>query len=131
MANVATARTPVGMAMSSGLQGFSQVTPVVCTFDTLSSALTIYTPAAGNHAAIIGLVYQEASAHSLTITAGSTALVTLERPASAQIIHPVGTTGFIAIGAKGEALALTCTTAVISTLLAYVVEFPSINFNAR
>lgn len=132
MANVATARTAIPMAMSTGKQGFSRVTPVVCTFDTTSSDLTIYTPSiATNYAAIIGLVYQEALAHSLAITAGSTVLVTLERPANDSIVQTVGTGGFLVIGGVGEALKLRCETAAISSLLVYVVEFPSLNFNAR
>ena len=82
MANTATARSAVPVALKEGF-GYAKVTPVVCTFDTLATDLTIFTPTVStNYAAIVGLVYQEASAHSLTITAGSTVLVTLEVPAS-------------------------------------------------
>lgn len=132
MANVATALDPIPMAMSTGQQGFSQVTPVICTFDTTASALTIFTPTlTTNYPALIGLVYQDASAHTLTITSGSTAYVTLERTTYDGAALPLGTSGFIVIGQPGEALKLTCGTAAISTLLAYCCEFPSLNFNSR
>lgn len=127
MANVATALSPIPVTWSGRNGGYGEITPVVCTFDTLSTALTIYTPATGNYAAITGLVYQEADAHSLTITSGSTDLVTLERAANDSAGMPVGSGGFIVVGEQGEALKLTCTTATVATLLAYVVEFPRIN----
>lgn len=129
MANTATARTPIPMAMSSGQQGFSQVTPVVCTFDTIDADLTIFTPAkTTNHAAIIGLVYQEADAHTLTIKCGSTTMVALQRTTFDGAGLPLGTGGFLVVGGEGEALILRCGTAAVGTLLAYCVEFPSLNF---
>lgn len=132
MANVATSLTAIPMAMSTGRQGFSQVTPVVCTFDTTGSDLTIFTPAlTTNYGAIIGLVYQEASAHTLTIKSGATTYVTFERTTFDGMYEPVGQGGFLIIGGKGEALKLNCGTAAISTLLAYCCEFPSLNFNTR
>lgn len=132
MANTATALTPIPMAMSTGQQGFSQVTPVVCTFDTLASDLTIFTPAiATNHAAIVAMLYQEADAHTLTLTAGTTQLVTLQRDTYGGVGLSLGTGGFIIVGGAGEALKIQCGTAVIATMLVYCVEFPSLNFNNR
>jgi hypothetical protein len=132
MANVATTLTAIPMAMSTGLQGFSKITPVVCTFDTTGADLTIFTPELStNYAAIVGLVYEEASAHSLTVKSGSTTYVTLERTTFDGAALSVGTSGFIIIGGRGEALKLNCGTAPISSLLAYCCEFPSLNFNNR
>ncbi len=129
MANVATALTPIPMAMSTGRQGFSQVTPVVCTFDTTGADLTIFTPTIATHyGAIIALLYQESSAHSLTIKSGTTTYVTLERNTYEGAALPLGTGGFLIVGGQGEALKLNCGTAAISTLLAYCCEFPSLNF---
>lgn len=128
MANAATPRTPVPVQLSGLFKGYQSVTPIVCTFDTLASDLTIYTPAASNYAAIVGLVYQEADAHNLVITSGSTALVTLQRAANDGIGFAVGSGGLLFVGGLGEALKLQCTTAVIATLLVYVAEFPKINF---
>lgn len=131
MANVATALSPVPMAMSTGRMGFSQITPVVCTFDTTGSDLTIFTPAlTTNYGAIIGMVYEEASAHTLTIKSGSTTLVTFERTTFDGMYLPVGQNGFLALGNKGEALKLNCGTAAVSSMLVYCCEFPSLNFNA-
>ena len=132
MANVATTLTAIPMAMSTGRQGFSKVTPVVCTFDTTGEDLTVFTPAlATNYAAIIGMVYQESSAHSLTITSGTTVYVTLESTTFSGVGLPIGTGGFFVIGGKGEALKIQCGTNAISSMLIYCVEFPSLNFNNR
>lgn len=132
MANVATAQTAIQMAMSSGQQGFSQVTPIVCTFDTLATDLTIFTPSiATNYGAIIGMLYQDASAHTITFTSGTTAYVTLERTTYDGIGLPLGTGGFLFVGARGAAIKIQCGTALISTMLIHCVEFPSLNFNNR
>lgn len=132
MANVATTLSAIPMAMSSGKQGFSQVTPVVCTFDTLNTDLTIFTPAlATNYAAIIAMLYEEASAHTLTLTSGSTQYVTLERTTFDGIGLPLGTEGFIIVGGLGQALKIQCGTAVISSMLVYCCEFPSLNFAGK
>lgn len=125
MANVATARTAVPVALKADI-GFSRITPVVCTFDTIDTDLTVYTPASTSIAAIVGLTYQEASAHSLIITAGSTVLVTLEVPASGGLVNiPVGQGPFV-IGGVGEALKIKCGTAAAGSVLLYCAEFTSL-----
>ena len=129
MANVATALTAIPMAMSSGKQGFSQITPVLATFDTIDSDLTVFTPSlTTNYPAIISMTYQEASAHTLTLKSGTTTYVALERNAGDGAGLPVGTGGFLMIGQKGEALKVRCGTAAVSTMLLYCCEFPSLNF---
>ena len=132
MANVATALPTVPMAMSSGRQGFSQVTPVVVTMDTVASDLTVYTPSIStNYAAIIGISYNNALAHTLTIKSNTTTLVTYSLTTFQGLSEPFGTGGFIAIGKKGEALKINAGTNPILSALLYVVEFPSLNFNTR
>lgn len=132
MANTATTLTAIPMAMASGQQGFSQVTPVVCTFDTVDSDLTVFTPALTTHyAAIVGMLYEEASAHTLTIKSDTTTLVTLERSAYEGVGLPLGTSGFIVVGALGKALKIRCGTAAVSSMLLYCVEFPSLNFHGK
>lgn len=123
MANTATARSAVPVALKEGY-GYAKVTPVVCTFDTTGSDLTVFTPTVStNYAAIVGLVYQEASAHSLTITAGSTVLVTLEVPASGGLVKSSLCDGPLIVGGQGEALKIQCGTAAVSTMLVYCAEF--------
>jgi hypothetical protein len=131
MANTATALTKIPVQVSADFKGYQSITPVACTFDTLALDLTIYTPAAANYAAIVGLVYQEADAHNLVITSGSTVLVTLQRAANDSAGLPVGAGGCLIVGGLGQALKLQCTTAVIASLLVYVAEFPKINFLGR
>ena len=132
MANTATTLTAIPMAMSSGRMGFSKVTPVVCTFDTTGADLTVFTPTLStNYAAIIGMIYEEASAHTLILKSGTTTYVTLERTSYDGVGLPLGTGGFFIIGAIGEALKIQCGTAAVSSMLLYCVEFPSLNFNAR
>ena len=124
MANVATARTAVPIALKADY-GFSKITPVVCTFDTIGSDLTVYTPSTGNYAAIVGLVYQESSAHTLTFTAGSTVLVTLEAPASGSVVKSdLGR--LLVVGGASEALKIQCGTAAVSSMLVYCAEFKSL-----
>ncbi len=123
MANVATARTAVPVALKEGF-GYAKVTPVICSFDTTGSDLTVFTPTVStNYAAIVGMVYQEASAHSLTITAGSTALVTLEVPASGGLVKSSLCDGPLIVGGQGEALKIQCGTAAVSSMLLYCAEF--------
>lgn len=129
MANVATTLTAIPMAMSSGKQGFSQITPVIVTMDTTGADLTVFTPSlTTNYPAIISLTYQESSAHTLKFTSGTTVYVTLERSAGDGAGLPVGTGGFVLIGQKGEALKIQCGTNAISSMLLYCCEFPSLCF---
>lgn len=128
MVNVATAQTslPIGFK-HSGMGSF--VVPVICTFDTIDSDLTIYTPSdADAYAALVGLQYAEASAHSLTVKSGTTTLVTYEMPASSGRDCPIENGLILSALAKNEALKLRCGTAVISTLIAYVLEYKQIQF---
>lgn len=128
MANVATAGSPLPIGFKhSGMGSF--VVPVICTFDTTASDLTIYTPSdADAFCALVGLQYAETSAHSLTVKSGSTTLVTYEMPASSGRDCPIGNGLTLSSLVKGEALKLSCGTAVISTLLAYVLEYKQIQF---
>lgn len=129
MANTATALTPIPMAMSTGRQGFSQVTPVVCTFDTTGSDLTVFTPTLStNYGAIIAMLYESANAHNLILKSGTTTYVTLERTTYDGMGAPLGTGGFLIVGGRGEALKIQCGSAVVASMLVYCVEFPSLNF---
>lgn len=119
MANTATARTkiPVNFAKSS----IVGVTPVIVSIDTTSSDLTIYTPAADKHAAIVGMIYTDSTSHNLTIKAGSTSLVTLEMAANMGIFMKLdGSLG--PCGGRGETLVLN-SDAAISSMLVYIAEF--------
>lgn len=122
MANAATARSAIPIACTRDI-GYSRVTPVVCTFDTIDSDLTIYTPNAARYAAIVGIVYQESAAHSLSFIAGSTTLVTLEVPANGPAYRVALGEGPIIVGGLGEALRLRCGTAAVSTVIVYCAEF--------
>jgi hypothetical protein len=128
MANVATALPAIPVALNSNYGGYSKVTPVVCTFDTTASDLTIYTPTATNYAAIVGIVYEDASAHSLVFTSGSTVLVTLERTTFEGLSLPIGMSGPLIVGKFGEALKIQCVTAAVSSMLVYVAEFSQLTF---
>lgn len=99
-----------------------------CVFDTADAALTVHTPGTGRYWAITGIHYAEASAHTLTVTSGSTVLAAFENAANTVIHEPVGRI-WLCAAVAAEALKLTCSTAVVSTLLLYVQEFEYLDFN--
>lgn len=123
MANVATAQSPLPIEYGHNGAGNSFIIPVIVTMDTTGADLTIYTPAATNFAAIVGIKYSEASAHSLIFKSGSTTLVTLEQAANTVVNHGVGQGIYLAGLAKGDALKINAGTAAVSSILFYVMEF--------
>jgi hypothetical protein len=121
MANSSTLvqKLPCSFASAS----FSQVFQYAVVFDTLTSDLTIHTPATGNRAAVVGVLYAEADAHNLIWKSASTTLVTLQMPASSGQFKGCGPgDGAIVIAKVNEALIAQVTTAVISSMLVYVAE---------
>ena len=123
MAYVATAQNPLPIEYGHNGAGNSFFVPVVITMDTAASDLTVYTPAAGNFWAIVGIHYTNALAHSLVIKSGSTILTTKVYPASSTVQHAVGQ-GLYACGlAKGDAIKISATTNPILSVLIYVMEF--------
>ncbi len=127
MPNLATAQAaiPVGYK-HSGLGAY--IIPILCTFDTADSDLTIYTPQEDCYLALVGLQYSEADAHSLTIKSGSTTLITYQMPANSGKDFGIGNGLLCSSLAKGEALKLRCTTATIATILAHVMEYKQLQF---
>lgn len=126
MANVATAQTPLQVGFKhSGMGGF--IVPVICSFDTVDSDLTIYTPTdADAYLALVGLQYAEASAHSLTIKSDTTTLITYEMPVNSIRDLPIGDRILLSTLAKGVPLKFRCGTAGITSLLAHVMEYKNI-----
>lgn len=123
MANVATAQSPLPIEYGHNGAGNSFVVPVLVTMDTAASDLTVYTPAAGNFWAIVGIKYCNLLTHSLVIKSGTTTISTQVFPASAIINHNVGQ-GLYACGlAKGATLVINATTNPILSVLIYVMEF--------
>lgn len=88
--------------------------------DGSSGPETILTPATGNSIALCGMLYQEATAHNLTLYSGANIHVTLERVANDGLYLPLGKPAFATIA--GEALRIDAS-AAISSMLLYVVEF--------
>lgn len=121
MANTATALTPIRVRMRAG-QAKSLVTPVVVAFDTIDSDLTVFTPAAERYAAVLGMRYSEASAHSLVWKSpAATTLLTEERTTFSGAFDRLGRP--IIIGQAGQALIMRCGTAAITSALLYIAEF--------
>jgi hypothetical protein len=124
MSNAATALT----ALPVKLYGSTKVTPIVCTFDTISTDLTVYTPGSGKFAAIVGWQYAEATAHNLTVTSGTTALATFEIPASSGRDDKIGQ-GVVICTNPGEALKIQVSAAV-SYMVVYIVETDRLYFDS-
>lgn len=126
MANTATALGTIPGGIRR-LGNGCQTVAYLCAFDTTGSALTVHSPDSARYWAIVGIHYAEATAHSLTITAGSTDLVVLENAANTVIHEPCGRI-WLASPVLGGALKITCGTAAVSSLLVYVQEFETLEF---
>lgn len=96
------------------------VFPVLVSIDTLDEDLTVYTPAAGASAAIVGWQYAVAAAHGLTVKSGATSLVTYQMPANSGRNDAIQGDPIIE-GGVGEALKIASSAAIPSMLL-YVAE---------
>lgn len=97
---------------------------LLCNFDTLASALTVFTPDSDKLWGIAGILYSHTAAHNLTFTSGSTDIVTLPMNAGG-LAKGVGVgDGILVSGlAIGDALKLTIGTALVAQILLYVVQF--------
>lgn len=120
MANTATALTPIDILIGKTGKG-GLVVPYVVVFDTTASDLTVHTPASDTYAAIIGIQYAEASAHTFTVKSNTTTLVAYEMPANSGKYSELGK--IVVAAKKGESLVIRADTAVISSMLLYVAEF--------
>lgn len=107
---------------------FTEVLQYKVTIDTLSTDLTIHTPAAGNRVGIMGIIYTEADAASLEFKTASTSLLTLEMPASSGIVKEISSLPLPIITKAGEALKINVTGNNISTMLLVVAEFSTLRF---
>lgn len=122
MANAASAQTAIPIGYSATLGGV-KTTPVIVTFDTTASDLTVYTPAATKYWAIAGLSYCEGDAHSLIIKSGSTTLTTYEFAANSGPAFKLGD-GIVLTGLTvGGTLVLRTATANPVPFTIYVQEF--------
>lgn len=117
MANSATAKTPLPISV----WGVTSVTPVEVVLDTTGSDLTIFTPATGNMAAIVGVNYGETTAHTLTFTSGSDAEVVFEFGANSGISQGIGRELFY-VGQPGNAIKIQTSVAITGAMLFYVIE---------
>jgi len=92
-------------------------------FDTLASNLTVHTASASTQrVALLGCVYSEADAHSLTWKSGTTTLVTLQRTTFQGDNQGLGLNGPTIITVAGENLVVENTTSLIPTMIVYVAE---------
>lgn len=122
MANSSTLIQSFPCAFGSG--GFVNVYQYKVIFDTLTSNLTIHTPsAATKRCALVGCLYQEADAHSISWKTDTTTLVTLQQPVFGGQSQSLGLGNGVSIITKaGEALIAENLTATVATMLVYVAE---------
>lgn len=85
---------------------------------------TIHTPSAGNYAAIVSILFVEATATNLAFISGSDTLVTLELPANAGISKDLSKKP-IFIGEESAAIKLNASVGVSSVLIG-VMEFSAL-----
>ena len=123
MANAATAQTAIPVIIPDS--DITKVVPVVITVDTVDSDIIILSPAAGKHAALLGLQYAESDAHTLTIKDQGTTLVTYQLAADKGFSVPISKQPMHVTG-EGNDLIFSVGTAVVSTMVAYVAEFDTL-----
>lgn len=122
MANAATAQT----ALPINVFGVN-VVPYVISIDTVDTDLTIRTPANTNAiAAVVGLMFSEGTAATVTFKTGNTTLSGLELAANQGLYLPVAKQVYIATQ-PGEALKVR-SSAAITNMLMFVVETSRIIF---
>ena len=123
MANTATQLNPLNM--QNGLS--RAITPIVVSFDTINSDLTIYTPdKAQKMVAVVGMAASNTTASNLTVKSGSTTLVTLQLAANQGIYHPIGKPIFVT--QPGQALVMQVSAQPFTALI-YVVQGDNFAFN--
>ena len=98
-----------------------KITPVQVTFDVTAGDETLYTPASGNFAALVGMVLGDTTAANITFTSGSTVLAIVERAANdTPLIVPINRP--ILLGQVGEAFKM-ASSAAISDAMLYFTEY--------
>ena len=107
-------------SMTAYLCGKKTVKKIEAAFDTTGTLLTIYTPAAGSHAVLVGMAFSEGTATNLSLASASTVESTLELAANQGALVGIGTKPLYFTD-KGEALQAKVSAATTSILF-YVTE---------
>lgn len=120
MANNITFSEPLMISLKdSGVGGKLMRMGVI--MDTPTSDFTLYTPAAENYAALVGIVYGETTASSLTFKSSTTTICVMERSSNSFLAIP--TDKPLLIGGKGEPLVLNVSVAITGTIFLTIAEF--------
>jgi len=104
--------------------GPQQATLVV--IDTINTDLTLFSPASGKMACVMGVEYLEADAHNLMFKSGTTEHVTFQMPANSGMQVPIGNPMFCTLA--GEDLVIQSSVA-ISKMLFYITEISKIKLD--
>lgn len=121
MANSSTLIQKIPCSFSPA--GFSQVYQYKVVFDTLTSNLTVHAASsATQRVALLGCIYSEADAHSLSWKSGTTTLVTLQKTTFSGANDALGLTGPTVVTVAGENLVAENLTSAIATMIVYVAE---------
>jgi hypothetical protein len=123
MVNTATAQTALPIHTKSvGLD----IVPHVVTIDTVDTDLTIVTPTGTAMACVVGIMFSEGTAGTLTFKSGTTTLMALELAANQGLFLPLGDQIYFATQ-PGEALKIRSTVA-ITNMLIYVASTSKVVF---
>lgn len=123
MSNTATAQT----ALPITTRGVGvNVTPYVIAIDTVDTDLTIVTPTGTAMACVVGMMFSEGTAGTLTFKSGTTTLMALELAANQGLFLPLGDQVYFATQ-PAEALKIRSSVA-ITNMLVYVASTSRVVF---
>ena len=114
MANTSTLLTTLPIK----LYGSTAVYMYTVAIDTINTDLTIRTAATGKVQAIVGMIHDETSNHTMLIKSGSTTIARFEKAGSYQFT--IGG-GIMACSVQGQAIVINAS-ATIDTILIYMIE---------
>lgn len=103
--------------------GFAYIAQYSCTFDTLATPLTIFTPVSGKNGIVLGYSYAATAAHDVSWYSGANLIVKYQMPANSQVFRGITSCeGSEIITKPGEALKVQIDTALINSMVVYVAS---------
>lgn len=127
MANTVTELAKIPVIVRAG-QHKGLIIPKVCSFDTASADITIHDTPANKYTGVCGMIYQDGATLTATFKSGSQTLFALENAANLIATFKGIQWPPIFCTRLGEDLIVNFTTAAITSMLIYVMEFDRLFF---
>lgn len=127
MGNTATALDAVPAYFRIG-KPLGLIYPVLVSMDTTAADLEVFDPGSDQFWAIHGMLSSEATAHTLLIKSGSTALVTLEHTTYKAFTERISPHPLL-IGVLGEKLNFNLSAGTLGSVLVYLSKMRSLDLH--